>query len=193
MELTRVYAWEQAIECIPVEQQAAFVREIEGDVMRCVKDANGNHVSMFALRFRTTCLTSLKVIQKIIERVPPDLLEFVTVFQGNVYDLATHPYGCRVLQRCFEYLHDSQTRPLIDELHKYTTQLMQDQFGVSVYRLAVLIPSDIVSTELRDSVCVGAWGNRRPRVDLAQAPRPNGTDGEAQVCVQRVRKSTRHG
>ncbi|KAG8716198.1 mRNA binding protein puf3 [Ceratobasidium sp. 423] len=103
---------QKAIECVTVEQQAMFVREIEVDVMRCVKDANGNHV-----------------IQKLIERVSPDLLGFVSVFQGNVYDLATHPYGCRVLQRCFEYLHDSQTRPLIDELHKYTTQLMQDQFG----------------------------------------------------------------
>ncbi|CAE6433783.1 unnamed protein product [Rhizoctonia solani] len=103
---------QKAIECVAVEQQMAFVREIEADVMRCVKDANGNHV-----------------IQKLIERVSPDLLVFISVFQGNVYDLATHPYGCRVLQRCFEYLHDSQTRPLIDELHKYTTQLMQDQFG----------------------------------------------------------------
>lgn len=103
---------QKAIECITVEQQAAFVHEIEADVMRCVKDANGNHV-----------------IQKLIERVTPDLLGFVTAFQGNVYDLATHPYGCRVLQRCFEYLHEPQTRPLIDELHKYTTQLMQDQFG----------------------------------------------------------------
>ncbi|ELU45040.1 PUM1 protein [Rhizoctonia solani AG-1 IA] len=79
----------------------------------------------------TICVSSrlLSVIQKLIERVSPDLLGFVSVFQGNVYDLATHPYGCRVLQRCFEYLHESQTRPLIDELHKYTTQLMQDQFG----------------------------------------------------------------
>ncbi|CAE6535889.1 unnamed protein product [Rhizoctonia solani] len=103
---------QKAIECVAVEEQVMFVREIEVDVMRCVKDANGNHV-----------------IQKLIERVSPDLLGFVSAFQGNVYDLATHPYGCRVLQRCFEYLHDSQTRPLIDELHKYTTQLMQDQFG----------------------------------------------------------------
>ncbi|CAE7057250.1 unnamed protein product [Rhizoctonia solani] len=103
---------QKAIECVAVEQQVMFVREIEVDVMRCVKDANGNHV-----------------IQKLIERVSPDLLGFVSIFQGNVYDLATHPYGCRVLQRCFEYLHESQTRPLIDELHKYTTQLMQDQFG----------------------------------------------------------------
>lgn len=47
-----------------------------------------------------------------------------------MYDLSTHPYGCRVLQRCLEHLPEDQTRPLMDELHKYTINLMQDQFGV---------------------------------------------------------------
>ncbi|KAG9095318.1 Pumilio 2 [Ceratobasidium sp. UAMH 11750] len=58
-----------------------FVQEIDVDVIRCVKDANGNHV-----------------IQKLIECVAPELLGFVSTFQGNIYNLATHPYGCRVLQ-----------------------------------------------------------------------------------------------
>ena len=66
-----------------------------------------------------------------IERVSPDRLGFVQSFRGNVYELSTHPYGCRVLQRCFEHLTEEQTRPLLDELHKYTINLMQDQFGVS--------------------------------------------------------------
>ena len=64
-----------------------------------------------------------------IERVPPERLDFVKSFRGNVYDLSTHPYGCRVLQRCFEHLPEEQTRPLLDELHKYAIHLMQDQFG----------------------------------------------------------------
>jgi pumilio RNA-binding family len=74
-----------------------------------------------------------KVIQKLIVRVAPEQLGFVHLFRGNVYNLATHPYGCRVLQRCFERLPDEQTRPLLDELHKYAVNLMQDQFGVSVF------------------------------------------------------------
>ena len=49
-----------------------------------------------------------------------------------MYELSTHPYGCRVLQRCFEHLSEEQNRPLLEELHKYTINLMQDQFGVSV-------------------------------------------------------------
>lgn len=58
-----------------------------------------------------------------------------------MYDLSTHPYGCRVLQRCLEHLPESRTHVLMDELHKHTVKLMQDQFGVSlelwVYERAV--------------------------------------------------------
>lgn len=64
-----------------------------------------------------------------IERVSPRSLGFVNSFRGHVYELASHPYGCRVLQRCFEYLAPEQTRPLLDELHECTLDLMQDQFG----------------------------------------------------------------
>ncbi|KAI6109002.1 ARM repeat-containing protein [Pisolithus croceorrhizus] len=101
-----------AVEFILPEQQGAFVKELDPHVLKCVKDANGNHV-----------------IQKLIERVAPERLGFVNALRGNVYDLSTHPYGCRVLQRCFEHLPEDQTRPLMDELHKYMINLMQDQFG----------------------------------------------------------------
>ncbi|KAL4067648.1 armadillo-type protein [Scleroderma citrinum] len=103
---------QKAVEYILPEQQGAFVKELDPHVLKCVKDANGNHV-----------------IQKLIERVSPERLGFVAAFRGNVYDLSTHPYGCRVLQRCFEHLPEEQTRPLMDELHKYMINLMQDQFG----------------------------------------------------------------
>lgn len=103
---------QKAIEYVLPEQQAMFVKELEPHVLRCVKDPNGNHV-----------------IQKLIERVSPDRLGFVHIFRGNVYDLSTHPYGCRVLQRCLEHLPEDSTRPLMEELHKYATTLMQDQFG----------------------------------------------------------------
>lgn len=103
---------QKAVEFILPEQQGAFVKELDPHVLKCVKDANGNHV-----------------IQKLIERVAPERLGFVNALRGNVYDLSTHPYGCRVLQRCFEHLPEDQTRPLMDELHKYMINLMQDQFG----------------------------------------------------------------
>ncbi|KAI0725121.1 ARM repeat-containing protein [Fomitopsis betulina] len=103
---------QKAVEFVPPEQQTSFVQELESQVLRCVRDANGNHV-----------------IQKLIECVAAERLTFVGSFKGYVYELATHPYGCRVLQRCFEHLQEDHIRPLMDELHKHVTQLMQDQFG----------------------------------------------------------------
>ncbi|KAI0054094.1 ARM repeat-containing protein [Auriscalpium vulgare] len=103
---------QKAVEYILPDEQAMLVKELEPHVLRCVKDANGNHV-----------------VQKLIERVSPERLSFVEAFRGSVKELSTHPYGCRVLQRCFEHLTEAQTRPLLDELHKYITNLMQDQFG----------------------------------------------------------------
>jgi hypothetical protein len=36
----------QAIEYILPEQQVAIVKELEPHVLKCVKDANGNHVGL---------------------------------------------------------------------------------------------------------------------------------------------------
>lgn len=44
----------QAIEYILPDQQAVFVRELDVHVLKCVKDANGNHVGhlfLFARKF----------------------------------------------------------------------------------------------------------------------------------------------
>ncbi|KAG6818099.1 hypothetical protein H0H87_000003 [Tephrocybe sp. NHM501043] len=103
---------QKAIECVLPDQQASFVKELEPHVLRCVKDPNGNHV-----------------IQKLIERVSPENLGFIHIFRSNVYDLATHPYGCRVLQRCLEHHSEEYSRPLMDDLLKYAMSLMQDQYG----------------------------------------------------------------
>lgn len=59
-----------------------MVQELDGNVMRCVRDQNGNHV-----------------IQKCIEYVPEDAIHFiVSTFFDQVVTLSTHPYGCRVIQ-----------------------------------------------------------------------------------------------
>lgn len=56
--------------------------ELDGNVMRCVRDQNGNHV-----------------IQKCIECVPAEKIDFIiSAFRGQVAALSTHPYGCRVIQ-----------------------------------------------------------------------------------------------
>ena len=59
-----------------------MVAELDGHVMRCVRDQNGNHV-----------------IQKCIECIPQEAIQFiVSPFYDQVVTLSTHPYGCRVIQ-----------------------------------------------------------------------------------------------
>lgn len=85
----------------------------------------------------------------------PERLGFVYTFRGNVYELATHPYGCRVLQRCLEHLPEEHTRALLDEMHSYTHNLMQDQFGVGTL-LLLLFQAYHHVPELCRSVCYRA-------------------------------------
>lgn len=72
----------QAIEVVDLDQKIQMVSELDGHVLRCVRDQNGNHV-----------------IQKCIECVPEDAIQFIiSTFYGQVVTLSTHPYGCRVIQ-----------------------------------------------------------------------------------------------
>lgn len=72
----------QAIEVVELDQQTQMVKELDGHIMRCVRDQNGNHV-----------------IQKCIECVPEDAIQFIVLtFYDQVVTLSTHPYGCRVIQ-----------------------------------------------------------------------------------------------
>lgn len=57
---------QKALEVLQLEQQRVIVREVQGQVMRCVRDQNGNHV-----------------IQKIIERVKPTT-EILSILEVGV-------------------------------------------------------------------------------------------------------------
>ncbi|KAJ3551788.1 hypothetical protein NP233_g13012 [Leucocoprinus birnbaumii] len=103
---------QKVIELCTTEQQTQLVRKIEPHVLTVVKDTNGNHV-----------------IQKFVMTVPPERLSFLRAFRDAARQLAIHPYGCRVLQRCLEYLPNDYCRGMIDELHGIADNLMQDQFG----------------------------------------------------------------
>lgn len=80
--------WLQALEVVDIDRQTQMVAELDGSIMRCVRDQNGNHV-----------------IQKCIECVPQDRIQFIiTAFYGQVVPLSMHPYGCRVIQVSIFYL-----------------------------------------------------------------------------------------
>ena len=89
------------------------LQELDGNVLKCVKDQNGNHV-----------------VQKCIEMVEPARLQFIiNAFQGQVFALSTHPYGCRVIQRILEHCAAEQVAPVLKELHDNIEELIQDQYG----------------------------------------------------------------
>eukprot|EP00124_Ichthyophonus_hoferi_P000411 Ihof_evm4s15 gene=Ihof_evmTU4s15 len=107
---------QKALESVPPEHkdlQVRLVKELDGNVIRCVKDQNGNHV-----------------IQKCIESFDPDTIQFIVdSFKGQVCSLSTHPYGCRVIQRMLEHCSETQINALLDELHRFAINLVQDQYG----------------------------------------------------------------
>lgn len=87
-----------------------MVEELDGNVMRCVRDQNGNHV-----------------IQKCIECVPEENIQFiVSTFFDQVVTLSTHPYGCRVIQvQNFLWAYFKSLRIVLEEKgNKYVTILL---------------------------------------------------------------------
>jgi mRNA-binding protein PUF3 len=101
------------LEHVLADQQAELVEELQVDVLKCVKDQNGNHV-----------------VQKAIERVPSEHIQFVIeAFRGQVHPLATHPYGCRVIQRILEYCKPHDQAAILVELHQCAGSLITDQYG----------------------------------------------------------------
>lgn len=103
----------QALEHILTDQQAQLVKELEHNVLKCVKDQNGNHV-----------------VQKAIERVPAEHIQFIlNAFTGQVQILATHPYGCRVIQRMLEHCEEPTQSAVLQEIHASASSLILDQFG----------------------------------------------------------------
>ncbi|VDK34334.1 unnamed protein product [Taenia asiatica] len=104
---------QKAIESVSLETQISLMKELEGSVLKCVKDQNGNHV-----------------VQKCIEYVPSEHLQFIVdAFKGNVHSVSTHSYGCRVIQRILEHCSAEQTAPILEELHQCAESLFEDQYG----------------------------------------------------------------
>ena len=69
-------------------------------------------------------------MQKAIERVPAEHIQFIlNSFAGQVQSLATHPYGCRVIQRMLEHCEEPTQSAVLREIHASASSLILDQFG----------------------------------------------------------------
>lgn len=104
----------QAFEHVLTDQQAMLVSEFAPEnVLRCVKDQNGNHV-----------------IQKAIERCPAQAIRpIIDAFKTNVMTLSQHAYGCRVIQRVLEFCEQPDKDAMMAELHDGMPSLVADQYG----------------------------------------------------------------
>lgn len=103
----------QALEHVLVEQQAELVHELQPEIVKIIKDQNGNHV-----------------VQKVIELVPRQHIGFIMdCFRGQVSQLAAHTYGCRVVQRLLEHGTEEDKQTILVELHKSAQMLITDQYG----------------------------------------------------------------
>ena len=89
------------------------MKELEHQVLKCVKDQNGNHV-----------------IQKAIQWIPLEHISFIiNAFTNQVQQLSIHSYGCRVVQRILEHCEGPAKTKILEELHSCTSVLIIDQYG----------------------------------------------------------------
>ncbi|KAJ9511778.1 hypothetical protein QJQ45_022659 [Haematococcus lacustris] len=105
---------QRALEVFDPDMQCALVAELDGAVMKCVRDQSGNHV-----------------IQKVIECVPTSrILPLLDNFLPCVIPLATHPFGCRIIQRLLEFCSDKHRKDaILREVLSEVVQLAQDTYG----------------------------------------------------------------
>ncbi|KAK6980830.1 armadillo-type protein, partial [Favolaschia claudopus] len=75
------------------------------------------------------------VIQSLLRNLAPEALSFASIFTAEALRLASHPFGSRVLQCCFENLPNRQRSPLIEEVlnRGHLRELFLTQFGVKLY------------------------------------------------------------
>eukprot|EP00759_Apiculatamorpha_spiralis_P006035 PhF_6_TR13563/c1_g1_i1/m.21685/K17943/PUM; pumilio RNA-binding family len=103
---------QKCLESFGEEMQNKITAELHGNVARCIQDQNGNHV-----------------IQKCIEIMPDRVGFIVESFSAQVHDLATHAYGCRVIQRVLEFCSPENQHKIFVELKDNLETLVCDQYG----------------------------------------------------------------
>jgi hypothetical protein len=109
------------------DQRDRLVGELNGRVIDCVKDNNGNHVIQVSYHSPKSEKRRADIQRLITLDGCPDFIP--QSFSNHVAELATHPYGCRVLQKTFECLPSEQTRELLEEMHGNIIRFTNDSFG----------------------------------------------------------------
>jgi hypothetical protein len=83
---------QKAVDIADEEDILDYLNELSDYITKSIEDQNGNHV-----------------IQKLIERLPKGSHgKILRAIKGKVFDLSVHQYGCRVIQRIFEYCKEQE-------------------------------------------------------------------------------------
>ncbi|CAC9531443.1 PUF6 / pumilio protein 6 [Leishmania donovani] len=102
---------QKCIEVMPSAGLDIILAELKDNVAKCIQDQNGNHV-----------------IQKCVEVIPQRCGFIISAFSGRVMELATHAYGCRVIQCIMQHCPE-QEDTIFNELLKAVDVLAKDQYG----------------------------------------------------------------
>ncbi|KAI1350459.1 ARM repeat-containing protein [Xylaria sp. FL0043] len=104
---------QKALDHILVEEQRAMIDELRPTIVIVAKDQNGNHV-----------------VQKIIQMHPQHCIPFIMeAFKGQIEQLASHGYACRVIQRILEHGTPAERKRLMADIHTCAGRLLTDQYG----------------------------------------------------------------
>lgn len=97
-------------------------------LIRCVHDSNGNHVIQKCIE--VVSQASKNAESKDIAEYMSSRIQFIIdAFKGQVKELSSHPYGCRVVQRILEHCTDNQKGVILEELRQCCGELVQDCYG----------------------------------------------------------------
>ena len=137
---------QKALEYIQHSLRLEIARELHDVTLTCIYDQNGNHV-----------------LQKCIEVIPDNVDFIVNALKGNIWGVACHAYGCRVMQRLLEQspIALRNANDLLQEILSHAKELTRNQYGNYVvqhllissgskYRDAIV---DIVLPEFFELAC----------------------------------------
>lgn len=95
------------------EQVDMIVESLQTNVVKLIKDLNGNHV-----------------IQKCLNHLSSDGAQFIfDAVCENCVAVGTHRHGCCVLQRCIDHASIVQKQQLVQQIIDNAITLVQDPFG----------------------------------------------------------------
>ena len=104
---------QRVLEVLDEDDCLTLALELETHVLRCVQDQHGSHV-----------------IQKLVDLLPTKAGFVLKALEGRIVDIATHSYGCRVVQHVLERCGGHEAIVVVlEEILARVDFLSLDQYG----------------------------------------------------------------